>query len=658
MNLSGAPVLRETTAKPFRELPIEDRRCEFDEHGPIFIYGCPRSGTTFLAECIGGLPRVEQFTGVLAPPRMMHLVASAQPETREALLQVVKDVFWHGFTRKCLFADERLKRVRQRDLSPLSFLREHYGDRALSVHARARFAYKEPFLAFCAQEFADFFPTAHFVHIIRDGRDAADSLERTYPHALSDQVLRNPVLADCKSSEIGPTRPWEGWLVPWWVPAEESGEFVKATRYGRCIRLWREMVERGRRPAATHPARYHELRYEEFVRRPRETFVDLSERLGIRELGAVGRRLRKATTSSVGIGGRNQGAERLCEAERIAGPLLRKLGYLEGAVREAGASIKVDAPPARTPEISVVMGVRNGGQRLAGTIESILSQEQVDLEFVIVDDGSTDATPEVLAGYAARDARVRVLRQEHAGLTRALIAGCAAARGEFIARQDVADYSLPGRLRKQADLLRGEPGLAFVGCGCEVFAPRGEIMSVSHGESAERATARLRELAAHPLTLLQHGSAMFRKRSYEAAGGYRRQFFYAQDLDLWTRLSETGGLAYVPDLLYRGSFHYASISAGKRQIQERLREIIIACTRVRRAGGSEAALLERAAAEGEGGGAGATRGAAAYFVGRCLMNRRDPRARDYFREALAADHLHLKALVRLAQSAVSPMRAR
>lgn len=312
----------------YRRLPLEDRRHELDEHGPIFVYGCPRSGTTFLAECLGGLPRVELFLGVLAPPRMMHLVASAGPEVRDALLQVAKDVFWQAFWRKCLFADERVKRLVHRDLSPLAFLREQLGDRRASVLPAARFAYKEPFLAFCAEEFARFFPTARLVHIVRDGRDAADSLDRSYPHALSDEVLRDPLLAECKSSEIGPSRAWEGWRIPWWVPKGESEAFAASSRYGRCVRLWREMVERGRRPAAIAPERYHELRYEELVRRPRETFLDLCGKLGIGELGAVERRLRKASTRSVGIGGRNQDAERIAEAERIAGDLLRQVGYL------------------------------------------------------------------------------------------------------------------------------------------------------------------------------------------------------------------------------------------------------------------------------------------------------------------------------------------
>src|SRR5262245_3000266 len=96
------------------------------------------------------------------------------------------------------------------------------------------------------------------------------------------------------------------------------------------------------------------------------------------------------------------------------------------------------------PDVSVVMSVYNGADRLHETIESILSQDGVSLELIIVNDGSTDGSEIVLDKYARREQRLRILHQGNQGLTRALIAGCAAARGEYIARQDAGgDISLP-----------------------------------------------------------------------------------------------------------------------------------------------------------------------------------------------------------------------
>ena len=83
-----------------------------------------------------------------------------------------------------------------------------------------------------------------------------------------------------------------------------------------------------------------------------------------------------------------------------------------------------------TPAISVVMGVFNEAAVLAPTLDSILAQTERDFELIVVNDGSTDPrVGEILAEYARRDARLRVLTQANAGLTRALIAGCAAAQG-------------------------------------------------------------------------------------------------------------------------------------------------------------------------------------------------------------------------------------
>src|SRR5262249_52832345 len=106
------------------------------------------------------------------------------------------------------------------------------------------------------------------------------------------------------------------------------------------------------------------------------------------------------------------------------------------------------------PEVSVVMSVYNGASHLAATLDSVLSQEGVELEFIVVNDGSTDKAGEILDDYARRDGRVRVIHQQHTGLTYALIRGCAAATGEFIARQDAGDVSLAGRLALQSGVFR------------------------------------------------------------------------------------------------------------------------------------------------------------------------------------------------------------
>src|SRR5262249_52261834 len=110
----------------------------------------------------------------------------------------------------------------------------------------ALFCYKEPFLCFPAEKFARYFPNARFVHIVRDGRDNADSLERTYPHALSDPVVRNDFLSRNKNSEIGLWEKLDGVNVPWWVAPADAARFGRLSRYERCVLMWREMTRRAR----------------------------------------------------------------------------------------------------------------------------------------------------------------------------------------------------------------------------------------------------------------------------------------------------------------------------------------------------------------------------------------------------------------------------
>lgn len=304
-----------------------------------------------------------------------------------------------------------------------------------------------------------------------------------------------------------------------------------------------------------------------------------------------------------------------------------------------------------TPELSIVMGVYNGASELPATMDSVLLQQDCDFEFIVIDDGSTDATATLLDDYARHDPRVRVFHQPNAGLTRALIRGCREARAPFIARQDAGDISLPGRFEGQLELLRSNPQAVFVTCGHELVGPAGEPLSVSMPQDS--ATARERLLSADPdrLTGPHHGTVMFRRQAYESAGGYRAEFRYAQDLDLWTRLIEQGELLAVNQALYRVVFTFSSITARHRERQQQLKGLIAAASAQRRAGGSEAEILRQAASIGPGSKRWprdfGREAAAAYFVGSCLAERRDPRARRYFLATLRRNPLHLKAWLKL-----------
>lgn len=246
-----------------------------------------------------------------------------------------------------------------------------------------------------------------------------------------------------------------------------------------------------------------------------------------------------------------------------------------------------------SPELSVVMGVFNGEECLRETIQSVLSQVGVELEFIIINDGSTDGSEQIVRDAMQADARIILLNQSNLGLTQALIAGCEIAKGEFIARQDVGDTSLPSRLREQLSVMQKNHDLAMLSSAVRFLAPDGEelnIVSLTEQDATQGLkNLDLRTIKGPP----HHGSVMFRKDIYQKVGGYRKEFLVAQDLDLWTRMIEYGLHNSLPDVLYCASVNKNSISASQRNKQIETAQLIFKCCRSRRALGSDKMILDK-----------------------------------------------------------------
>jgi len=312
------------------------------------------------------------------------------------------------------------------------------------------------------------------------------------------------------------------------------------------------------------------------------------------------------------------------------------------------------------PEVSVVMSAYNDAEHLPAAMAGILTQEGVDFEFVIVDDGSTDGTLAVLKQHAATDARIKVIEQPNRGLTRALIQGCAQARGDYICRQDSDDLSLPGRLAALRDRLRADAALSFVSSSAEVIGPQGEPLFVHRRDGpAEKAT---REFLARSVGPPGHGSVMFRRSSYQQVGGYREQLYYAQDGDLWLRLATHGRLDYVPEVLYRYRISPFSISGRLHPIKVPFADIVDELHAARLAGRSEQPILERAArlptrASPQTRG-GTSEDGTHYFIGRSLLKRSDSRSLGYLWKAIRSNPLNLRAWCFLPQAAYLRLRTR
>lgn len=216
-----------------------------------------------------------------------------------------------------------------------------------------------------------------------------------------------------------------------------------------------------------------------------------------------------------------------------------------------------------TPAVSVLMPVYNGERFLAEAIDSILGQTFTDFEFVIIDDGSTDASPAILADYASRDPRIRVLRQANAGIVAALNRGLTECRAPLVARMDADDVCLPQRLAAQVNYLTQYPDLVAVGTAFQLISASGERGPIVRNPSSPRAIAR----GLRSANRLAHPTVMMRRDAVLAAGGYREALRHAEDYDLWARLSLVHKLANLSECLLLYRIHTGQISWEQSEAQ-------------------------------------------------------------------------------------------
>lgn len=214
---------------------------------------------------------------------------------------------------------------------------------------------------------------------------------------------------------------------------------------------------------------------------------------------------------------------------------------------------------ARETLISVIMSVHNGEAYLKDAIESILPQDY--LEFIIVDDASTDGTASILAQYPT----INVIRnQTNLGLTKSLNTALKVAQGEYIARMDADDISLPHRLQVQKDFLDSHPNIVCVGSSLIIIDAHGKEIGIKQATTDSDLLMFymiLKNQIAHP-------SVMFRKDIIVKHGGYNEQTKYAQDYELWSRLMAEGCIfSNISEPLIKYRLHTGSITQGEKKDQ-------------------------------------------------------------------------------------------
>lgn len=211
------------------------------------------------------------------------------------------------------------------------------------------------------------------------------------------------------------------------------------------------------------------------------------------------------------------------------------------------------------PIVSVVMSVYNGERFLREAVESILDQSFLEFEFIIINDGSTDFTAEMLDSYQKNDPRVHVYHQENRGLVESLNRGCGLAQGSYIARMDADDISVKNRLMWQVDFMEKHPEVGVLGGAAEIIDTTGNSLRTA-ANPIEDHEIRYALLDDCPVW---HPTVLMRKDVFVSVGGYRKVVFGAEDYDLWLRIADHYQLANLEAVLLHYRLHPYQVTVSK-----------------------------------------------------------------------------------------------
>lgn len=244
-----------------------------------------------------------------------------------------------------------------------------------------------------------------------------------------------------------------------------------------------------------------------------------------------------------------------------------------------------------SPEVSVIMPCFNAENYIAESIESILQQSFTDFELILINDGSTDKTLDIIKHYASSDARIVVIEKENSGQTDSMNVGIYKSRGQLIARLDSDDVALPDRLKEQVAYMRKSPDVVLLGACAFEIDMYGAIIKADDYPSN---SALFKNLIKRK-RFFAHSSAMFRSNIVKQLRGYNPRIKHSQDYDLWLRLSERGKIACLNKRLVKTRDHSANFSKIGEGIKKVISEGIAAnvCYLLRAKGVTDPSACEK-----------------------------------------------------------------
>ena len=282
-------------------------------------------------------------------------------------------------------------------------------------------------------------------------------------------------------------------------------------------------------------------------------------------------------------------------------------------------------------EVSVVMSVYNGEKYLKETIESILKQTFTNFEFIIINDGSSDRSANIVGSYD--DSRIVFIQQENSGLAAALNRGIKIAKGKYIARMDADDRSHPERLFKQIEFMNEHPNCVLLGTQAIVMKEDGEELFKTTLPTSDKTIKSYLPLR-NPF---YHGSVMFRKTVFQEAGGYDEEVIhFIEDIILWNKLSTLGKMNNLEGAYYYYRLVPDSLSNRPRRVDKELSKIVRHFAENNSLSFKEKKRLALISEKMQKKGTKQRRSSYFWIIGRACFERRNEkeRARRYFLKAI------------------------
>jgi glycosyltransferase involved in cell wall biosynthesis len=219
--------------------------------------------------------------------------------------------------------------------------------------------------------------------------------------------------------------------------------------------------------------------------------------------------------------------------------------------------------------VSVVIPTYNQSQFLGAAIDAALTQSIQPIEVIVVDDGSTDETSELLDGYGAR---IRTVRQENLGVAAARNSGAGLARGSLLAFLDSDDVWMPEKLARQLQRFQRDPDLGLVHCGLEFIDQQGVAIGLETG-GLDGDVAIPMLLFRRPVILGGGSGALIRKDIFDGLGGFDSRLSTSADWDLYYRVASRSRVGFVPDILLRYRIHKGNMH---RDVDAMERDMLLA----------------------------------------------------------------------------------